>query len=41
MHLETELPNDDLQIEIGKTLIEEFAQFFGVVDDRIDESCWG
>ena len=40
-HLELDLPPDELQDEIVKTLIHEIAHYFGIDDDHLDEIGWG
>ncbi|MFQ6004255.1 MAG: metallopeptidase family protein [Woeseia sp.] len=39
-HLELGLPPDELRDEIAKTLIHEFAHYFGIDDDHLDEIGW-
>jgi len=36
-----ELPDIGLQLETRKARVREIAQFFGVVDDHLDENGWG
>ena len=40
-HLELGLAEDELRMEIAKTLIHEIAHYFGIDDDRLDELGWG
>jgi predicted Zn-dependent protease with MMP-like domain len=39
-HLELGLPPDELRDEIAKTLIHEFAHYFGIDDDHLDDIGW-
>ncbi|MFQ5549020.1 MAG: metallopeptidase family protein [Woeseia sp.] len=39
-HLELGLPPHELRDEIAKTLIHEFAHYFGIDDDHLDEIGW-
>jgi predicted Zn-dependent protease with MMP-like domain len=40
-HLELGLSQDDLRDEIARTLIHEFAHYFGIDDDHLDQIGWG
>ncbi len=39
-HLALGLPQDELRMEISKTLIHEIAHYFGIDDDHLDEIGW-
>lgn len=39
-HLNLELPPNELQEEIAKTLIHEIAHYFGIEDERLEEMGW-
>ena len=39
-HLQLNLPAEALRDEIAKTLIHEFAHYFGIDDDHLDEIGW-
>jgi predicted Zn-dependent protease with MMP-like domain len=39
-HLELGLSASELRAEIAKTLIHEFAHYFGIDDDHLDEIGW-
>lgn len=39
-HLDLGLPRDELRDEIVKTLIHEFAHYFGIDDDHLEEIGW-
>ena len=40
-HLSLGLADTELRQEIAKTLIHEFAHYFGIDDDHLDEIGWG
>ena len=39
-HLDLDLPQDELHDEIVKTLIHEFAHYFGIDDDHLERIGW-
>ncbi len=40
-HLELDLPEEELRLEITRTLWHEIAHYFGIDDAHLDEIGWG